>query len=294
MKLNSLKFFFIVTIILFFNVLNAIHIRASESDDKSPKKVKKKNLHVSLLSVSQKVSALKNDENFYSLTGGDVIAGRWQPIISRVREGKLDRVPAIDSMNRFTNNLWDFMQTRIKAGRLKKYPDSAWVFPVKGYTSNAIGGHGGSGYIAAGFDFFEVNSGGHPAHDIFINDANQDCIDDFTGNPVKILSMSGGIVIETRTNWTPEMNDIRGGNIVYVYDNYTNGLFYYAHMKNVLVKVGDFVQPGTELGTMGRTGKNAYPSRSPTHLHIMYVRSFEGEFRPENIYPDLLKAKVIE
>ncbi|MBK8982128.1 MAG: hypothetical protein IPM38_07350 [Ignavibacteria bacterium] len=64
-------------------------------------------------------------------------------------------------------------------------------------------------------------------------------------------------------------------------------------MKNVYVDVGDYVSPGKPIGTMGRTGKNAYPSRSPTHLHIMYVRSYDGELLPENIYSDLLNAKII-
>jgi murein DD-endopeptidase MepM/ murein hydrolase activator NlpD len=103
--------------------------------------------------------------------------------------------------------------------------------------------------------------------------------------------MSGGVVVETRKNWTPEMMDIKGGNIVYVYDNYSDGLFYYAHMNKVYVNVGDFVLPGTVLGIMGRTGKNAYPSRSPTHLHIMYVKNNKGDLRPVNLYDELCKVK---
>ncbi|MBS1515977.1 MAG: M23 family metallopeptidase [Bacteroidetes bacterium] len=211
-----------------------------------------------------------------------------------VRDAKLSRKDAIDSMNVWTNQMWDYMEELVKKKKTKKYSDKEWVFPVRGYTAAAIGGRNGSGYIPQGFDFFEVNSGGHPAHDIFISDANQDCVDDYTGKYVDILSMSGGIVVETRTNWTPEMDDIRGGNIVYIYDNYTNGLFYYAHLKEVDVKVGDLVKPGTKLGTMGRTGKNAYPSRSPTHLHLMYVRSFDGDLRPEDVYNDLIKDKTIQ
>ena len=62
----------------------------------------------------------------------------------------------------------------------------------------------------------------------FIADGNQDCIDDNTGKTADILSMRRNGSCETRTNWTTDMMDIRGGNIVYVYDNYTNGLFYYA------------------------------------------------------------------
>lgn len=214
--------------------------------------------------------------------------------MTSVREGNLPKQTAIDSLNKFTNELWDYMNEQIKRGKTEKYSDAEWVFPVKGYTSAAIGGFGGSGYIATGFDFFDKNSGGHPAHDIFINDGNQDCLDDATNTPVEILSMSGGVVVETRKNWTTDMMDIKGGNIVYVYDNFTNGFFYYAHFKEVYVNVGDIVKPGTSLGIMGRTGKNAYPSRSPTHLHLMYVRSYDGDLRPENIYNDLIKVMTIE
>lgn len=216
-------------------------------------------------------------------------AQRWNEIVDKVRNVKYTKQQAIDSLRNFFDELNDFIR--------KNYPQvfdrSSWVFPVKGYNASAIGGTNGSGYIVGDFDFFVPNSGVHPAHDIFISDKNQDNIDDKTGKPVEILSMSGGIVIEIRTNWTPEMMDIKGGNIVYVYDNFSDGLFYYAHLDKVFVKVGDFVEPGKVLGTMGRTGKNAYPSRSPTHLHIMYLKNIEGNLIPDNIYKDLLNAKNI-
>lgn len=287
---------YIKSILLFLIFANLISIGALQAEDKNPKKkLKMKKINVSLLSVSQKLNSIKVDEAFYEANEvKSTVVSRWQPIITSVREGSLPRQEAIDSINRFTNELWDFMELNIEKKKIEKYSVDEWVFPVKGYTPAAIGGRNGSGYVIAGFDFFDKNSGGHPAHDIFIADNDQDCIDDYTNEPVEILSMSGGIVIETRKNWTPDMTDIKGGNIVYVYDNYTNGLFYYAHLKDVTVNVGDFVIPGTSLGTLGRTGKNAYPSRSPTHLHIMYVRSFDGDLRPENIYADLLSAKVVE
>ncbi|MDZ4710918.1 MAG: M23 family metallopeptidase [bacterium] len=284
--IKNILVFFILAVIL-FSQISSLH-----AGDKKPKKIKKKKIDVSLLSVSQKINDAKADEDFYAVKVN--VAEGWKPIMVDVREAKLSRNDAVDLMNRFTNQLWDFMEARIKAKKTRKYSVEEWVFPVKGYTPNAIGGSGGSGYVPSGFDFFEVNSGGHPAHDVFIDDNNQDCIDDGTGDQVKILSMSGGIVVETRKDWTTERMDLRGGNIVYVYDNYTNGFFYYAHLKDVNVNVGELVKPGLVLGTMGRTGKNAYPSRSPTHLHIMYLRSFDGDLRPENIYPDLVKAKVIQ
>lgn len=267
-------------------------INSSYADDKKTKKIKKKKVNVSLLLISQNLKELKADENFYVMESE--IAFRWFPIVTSIREGSIERQTAIDSMNKFTNDVWEFLEKNIERNKIRKYSDNEWVFPVKGYTPAAIGGNNGSGYISAGFDFFSQNSGGHPAHDIFIQDRDQDCLDDYTKLPVKILSMSGGIVVETRKNWTSDMSDIKGGNIVYVYDNFTNGLFYYAHMNEVFVNVGDFVKPGTELGTLGRTGRNAYERRSPTHLHLMYVRSIDGDLIPEDIYSDLINAKIAE
>ena len=99
------------------------------------------------------------------------MAERWLPIMTSVRDGNLDRRDAVDSLDQFTNELWDFLEANVKLNRIKKYSDDEWVFPVKGYNQDAIGGRGGSGYITAGFDFFDKNSGGHPAHDIFIDDS---------------------------------------------------------------------------------------------------------------------------
>lgn len=294
--MNRLKYTFVIFLTAVICIQNVNSSFADDKDKKSKKnkkktEAKKINYNVTLSSLSRNVMNLKKDESFYVIN--TEIADRWYPIVYVIRKAEISREAAIDSMNRFTNNLWDFMEKYVKAGWLKKYTDKEWVFPVKGYAPTAIGGFGGNGYIEAGFDFFSQTSGGHPAHDIFIADRNQDCMDDYTAEPVEILSMSGGIVVETRKNWDNTMMDIKGGNIVYIYDNFTNGLFYYAHLLDVEVNVGDFVEPGTKLGTMGRTGKNAYATRSPTHLHLMYVRSFDGDLKPENIYKDLIQAKLI-
>lgn len=284
----------LITLLIFVSALNLSGLESAYADDKSPKKVKikKKKINFSLNLLSQNLKELKPDESFYAVESD--IAFRWLPIVTLIRDGKIDRQSAIDSMFNFTNEVWEYLDAAIKKNKTGKYSVDEWVFPVKGYTPAAIGGRNGSGYISAGFDFFEQKSGGHPAHDIFIKDVNQDCLDDFTNRPVEIISMSGGLVVETRKDWTPDRTDIRGGNIVYVYDNFTNGLFYYAHLNEVYVNIGDFVKPGTELGTMGRTGANAYPKRSPTHLHLMYVRSLDGDLVPEDIYNDLLNAKLTD
>lgn len=257
--------------------------------DKDPKP-KPKKIKFSIEKLNMYVKSLKDDEQWYKeLEKRKNPVNKWKSTITQMRNGTITKEQTIDSVNDFCKK----MRKYIKDNDIKTYTDYEWIFPVKGYTSSAIGGINGSGFDPYGFSFYDMNSGGHPAQDIFIHDKDQDCNDDVTGKPVDILSMSSGMVVEARDNWTTDMMDLKGGNIVYVYDNYSNGFFYYAHLKDVLVKVGDIVKPGTVLGTIGRTGKNAYPKRSPTHLHLMYVRSNDGDLIPENIYNMLLEAKVI-
>jgi hypothetical protein len=53
------------------------------------------------------------------------------------------------------------------------------------------------------------------------------------------------------------------------------------------------VQAGDKLSDMGRTGYNAYKTRSPTHLHLMYLQiQPNGLPEPINTYPWLLTAQL--
>jgi hypothetical protein len=45
------------------------------------------------------------------------------------------------------------------------------------------------------------------------------------------------------------------------------------------------VAGGQLIATLGRTGTNAYPERSPTHLHLMLLRTMD--MTPVNAYPFL-------
>lgn len=167
---------------------------------------------------------------------------------------------------------------------------ATWKFPLQNYGSKAVGGTNGEGYIASGYDFFDGNKhGGHPAHDIFINDKNQDCLDDKTQKPVNVLSMTDGIVIASATQWDTTSN-LRGGKYIYIYQPSTNSLFYYAHNSEVLVQLCDIVKPGQVIAKVGRSGLNAYKKRSPTHLHFMQL-TFDSQSypRPANPYKDFLR-----
>jgi len=170
---------------------------------------------------------------------------------------------------------------------------SVTVFPLAGYDAKAIGGKNGSGYVASGYDYFDGNRhGGHPAHDIFIHDKNQDCKDDATGQAVDVVSLTEGVVIATEMNWDPQSGQ-RGGKYIWIYVPASDMLLYYAHNQDILVRTMATVKPGDIIGRVGRTGLNAAKKRSPTHLHLMALKiDADGYPRPVNIYEMLSAAGV--
>ena len=163
-------------------------------------------------------------------------------------------------------------------------------FPLKGYGPRAIGGKEGSGYQIQGYDFFDGNQHkGHPGHDIFIRDKNQDGLDDVTGRPVDVISVSSGMVVSVNLNWEPS-SPIRGGNYIWIYEPIKSRYYYYAHLNEIFVNVGQIVSKGDRLGTVGRTGVKAYPKSSPTHLHFVVHQSIDGYPKPINPYLELVSG----
>ncbi|MBL0175071.1 MAG: M23 family metallopeptidase [Ignavibacteria bacterium] len=186
-----------------------------------------------------------------------------------------------------------------RKGGIERATSAAWVFPLRGHSAGSIGGRGTGYRGAASYDFFSGNShGGHPAHDVFIRDRDFDDLDDKTSKPVDVLSVSAGIVISVTASWSPDSMDakgrqpIRSGICAWIYDPVSDCLFYYAHLRRAACTVGQTVRPGDRLGEVGRTGKNAYPHRSPTHLHFMVLSFRDGLPRPRDIYPELLRAST--
>lgn len=166
-----------------------------------------------------------------------------------------------------------------------------WVFPLRKYNYHAIGGNG-SGYSDKGYHYLDGNKhAAHPAHDIFINDKNQDCLDDKTGKPVDVLAVDYGIVIACSNEWEPA-SSLRGGKYIWIYDNYGQ-LIYYAHNQAIFVKPGDEVKAGQKIAEVGRTGYNAYKKRSPTHLHFSAFNLVDNLPIPYNPYVQLKKAKTL-
>ncbi|MDB5126376.1 M23 family metallopeptidase [Mucilaginibacter sp.] len=166
----------------------------------------------------------------------------------------------------------------------------AWVFPLKGYKSSAIGGTNGNGYSDKGYNYLDGNKHtAHPAHDIFINDKNQDGIDDRSLKPVDVLAVADGIVVACSNDWEPA-STLRGGKFIWVYHPTTGIFSYYAHNQAIFVQPGDELKAGDKIAEVGRTGLNAYKKRSPTHLHFSAFKIVNGLPVPFNPYQQLVKS----
>ncbi|MDD5492566.1 MAG: M23 family metallopeptidase, partial [bacterium] len=207
-----------------------------------------------------------------------------------VRDGQIDKTAARKVLPVI------MAQVETQARRYSFAYGQNWIFPVQGSGVNDIAGNNGDLYQpdivygvspVKGYDFFDGNKhGGHPAHDIFIRDVDQDCLDDRTHKPVPAVAMVDCLVLGTHTGWQ-NGSAIRSGNAVWLYNPNMQMIFYYAHLDKVMVKPGQLLKAGEVIGTVGRTGLLAEQKTSPTHLHLMVLQYQENGFKPYNYYANL-------
>jgi peptidoglycan LD-endopeptidase LytH len=214
---------------------------------------------------------------------------RLNALNSLIRDGKVGREPAQAELKRL---LAEIRQEYYGTGGID-FPKTAWVFPLAGYDVAAIDRGRRHGFIAKGYDYFTGNRhGGHPAFDIFIRDRGRKGLDDRTHAPVKVLSLTGGMVVALEREWA-EGSRLRGGKYLWVYDPANQLLVYYAHNGGLKVGLGDTVKPGDVLATVGRSGYNAAKRRSPTHLHLSVLQILDDRPLPVDVYADLKRARVV-
>jgi murein DD-endopeptidase MepM/ murein hydrolase activator NlpD len=220
-----------------------------------------------------------------SLPAKNDLAFEWHLLYLKIRDSVISKTEAQIKLME--------LEPVLKDHYLKNWngkPDDRLAFPLKGYGSHAIGGKKGSGYQIQGYDFFDGNQHkGHPGHDIFIQDKNQDSLDDVTGRAVGVISVSSGMIVSVNLNWEPS-SPIRGGNYIWIYEPIRSHYYYYAHLNEIFVNVGQIVSKGDRLGTVGRTGVKAYPKSSPTHLHFVVHQSIDGYPKPINPYLELVRG----
>ena len=211
----------------------------------------------------------------------------WNTLYLKIRDRLISKEEAQGQLKALELSIRETSSQELMSGQ-----EDCLCFPLKGYTFHSIGGTKGSGYQVLGYDFFDGSQHkGHPGHDIFIRDNDQDGVDDRTGNPVEVSSVHSGVVVSVNGDWEPS-SPVRGGNYVWVFHPIEGRYFYYAHLREIAVSVGQIVSRGNRLGTVGRTGLNAYPKRSPTHLHFSVHHSVNGTPSPINPYFDLVRAEV--
>ncbi len=171
------------------------------------------------------------------------------------------------------------------AGEVKPAP--RWLFPVEGVSiSDALGQQKGSGYQPARhIPCYAAKFPGHPAHDLFVPDPKE-ISRDKNGNPYKARAVEEGWVLSAHEGWKAG-EESKGGNYVLLYLPARKLVAYYAHLESVAVKPGDHVLAGQAVGMVGRTGKNAWPRRSPTHLHFGL---WDARFVPLDSYRMLLAS----
>ena len=210
----------------------------------------------------------------------------WHLLYVKIRDRLIAKEEALDKLNKLEISIREFYLKKSE-----KESNERLYFPLKKYSIHSIGGKGGSGYQEKGYDFFDGNDHqGHPGHDIFIRDKNQDGLDDLTGHSVEVVSASPGIVVSVNSDWQPS-SLLRGGNYIWVYDPIKIRYYYYAHLNEIFVRVGQIASRGDRLGTLGRTGVRAYPKKSPTHLHFVVHESINGYPKPVNPYEELLQTR---
>lgn len=203
---------------------------------------------------------------------------RWQQFERRVRDGEIGWTEGRAHIAHWA----EVLVQRYASERF----DRRVFFPLKGYGLQSIGGKNGEGYRPGGYEFLGGNRHkGHPAQDMFIRDRDQDGLDDRTGRPVEVLALADGVVLSTFAEWATDEahRHIRGGNYVWIYHPALKIFSYYAHLRDIRVGLGETVQGGAVIATLGRTGTNAYPPRSPTHLHFMLLRA--RDMTPLDAYP---------
>jgi hypothetical protein len=235
------------------------------------------------------VFGLKSDQvNPFAFSEDSTIFSRYKKLLVNVREKRITPPEAESEFKSIMILLKDAYPNTLDSSH-----STTLVFPMTKSDYTAVGGSG-TGFYVKEFNLFDHTvSGSHPAHDIFIYDPDQDCIDNRKQEYVDIVSVGNGVVLAVEKDWT-DSSEYRGGNYVWVFDFERGGLWYYAHHRKVVVEPGQIVRPGNKLGEVGRTGFNAKNKRSDTHLHLMYLEVDSLYYpQPKNYYNWLKVANTL-
>lgn len=225
-----------------------------------------------------------SNDNFAQTVFAESIFDRWHKTDQLIRDRKIDRDDAIDSIDMYVSLAVKEFQTK----NIPATKRADWIFPMSGWTKVAYR-EKGLDYRDEGFDYFQGGEfKGHPAHDIFIYDKDSNGVEDSTGTKIYAAAMVTGFVLSTYTTWF-KGDYLRSGNYVKLFDPESKAIFYYSHLDSVFVTPGQLVTAGDNIAYVGRTGRKAINGK--THVHIAYYKIKDGEPIPKDIIKDLYAAE---
>ncbi len=115
-----------------------------------------------------------------------------------------------------------------------------------------------------------LNLNHEDAIDIYYQKSNPD-------SKLPINAIKGGLVLLSMDKWTgnEDLNSYLGGglgpksgNVVVIFNPNDNYLYAYFHLSETLVKAGEIISSGENIGIGGRTGINAKRFKIDEHLHF--------------------------
>ena len=127
-------------------------------------------------------------------------------------------------------------------------------------------------YRAFGERSEEKRSLPFPKLDFGRGDNHPDAVDIFAREGTKIASVRRGVVVLAESGWTEKNPYLgtspRGGNTAIVFNQDSKQFYRYAHLDRVSIRTGEVIGAGHSIGTVGRTGINAFQNRSASHVHL--------------------------
>lgn len=210
---------------------------------------------------------------------------KWNSLDKIIAINNIEKEKAIRLIREYEKEVTDYFYSN--NGKNVKRID--WTFPLNNFSYISFRNNG-KDYNDKDYDYFDGNkSWNHPANDIMIADTNKDCLDDSTGKPVDVVSMSSGVVVATDTIWEPG-SILRAGKYIRIYDVTNKKLLYYSHLSKVFKKPGDIINKGYKIGEVGRTGRQTILASNITHLHIALLHIVDGYPFPKSLYEDLIHS----
>lgn len=218
----------------------------------------------------------------FSYSDSTDVFEKWNSLDKKIALNNIGKEKAIRLIQKYEKEVINYFYSNNGINVIRK----DWVFPLRNY-SKIILRENGKDYNDNSYDYFDGNkSWNHPANDIAISDSNKDCLDDSTGKPVEVVSMSSGVVVSTDTSWEPG-SILRAGKYIRIYDVTNKKFLYYSHLKTVYKKPGEIINAGDKIGEVGRTGRQAILPANITHLHIALLKIEDGYPLPEPLIQDL-------